>query len=85
MNQKKVDVPVSQVMVNGIWVDKEKFRSLVYGYNGKTLLCNTYPEYYKAIQSKEWFDDIPVAETIEAEAEPVVSTVKGKKQHDTNS
>ena len=71
-SRKRKEEPIVQRMINGVWVDISKFRSAVFGYDGKMMVCENYEQYEKALASNQWFDKKP-------EPKPEVSPVKGKK------
>ena len=76
-SRKRVEAPVVQRMVGGVWVDIAKFRSWVYGQNDTMLLCENYAQYEAALKSGKWFSE-------KADI-PKFPPLKGKKQDDADS
>lgn len=63
-----------QVFYNGIWIEKELFRTFVYNQKGQKLV-NSWDEYQDALASGLWF------ETQECKPEEIKQPKKGKLKH----
>jgi len=54
MNQIKNGL-VNQVLYLGRWVNKDHFRTFVYGTNKEQKLAKSYEEYTNLLETGDWF------------------------------